>query len=380
MGSPKSFISMSLLFFSTFLIFSFAIDAKISPLRTNDEVMALYESWLVKYGKSYNSLGEREMRIEIFKENLRFIDEHNADPNRSYTVGLNQFADLTDEEYRSTYLGFKSSLKSKVSNRYMPQVGEVLPDYVDWRTTGAVVDVKNQGLCSSCWAFATIATVESINQIITGDLISLSEQELVDCNRTPINEGCKGGFMDDAYEFIINNGGINTEENYPYIGQDDQCDEPKKNENYVTIDSYEQVPPNNEWAMKRAVAYQPVSVAIDAYCLGFRFYQSGIFTGGSCGTTLNHAVTIIGYGTENGRDYWIVKNSYGTQWGESGYGKVQRNVGGEGRCGIASYPFYPVKNYTSKPAKPHPFMINRPTFSMGKDNPLGVNDEQRSSA
>ena len=142
MGSPKSFISMSLLFFSTLLILSLAIDAK----RTNDKVKAMYKSWLIEYGKSYNSLGERKRRFDIFKETLRFIDEHNADTNRSYRVGLNQFADLTDEEFRSTYLGFtRGSNKMKVSNRYEPRVGQVLPNYVDWRSAGAVVDVNNQG-------------------------------------------------------------------------------------------------------------------------------------------------------------------------------------------------------------------------------------------
>ena len=148
MGSPKSFISMSLLFFFTLLILSLAFNAKNLTQRTNDEVKAMYESWLIEYGKSYNSLGERERRFEIFKETLRFIDEHNADTNRSYRVGLNQFADLTDEEFRSTYLGTPSGLsKTKVSNRYEPRVGQVLPNYVDWRSVGAVVDVKNQGQC-----------------------------------------------------------------------------------------------------------------------------------------------------------------------------------------------------------------------------------------
>ena len=158
MGLPKSFVSM-FLFFSTLLILSLALDAK----RTNDEVKAMYESWLIKYGKSYNSLGERERRFEIFKETLRFIDEHNADTSHSYKLGLNQFADLTDEEFRSRHLGFISgSNNTKVSNRYEPRVGQVLPNYVDWRSVGAVVDIKNQGQCGMSVTLSSIMYVLSL--------------------------------------------------------------------------------------------------------------------------------------------------------------------------------------------------------------------------
>ena len=377
MGSPKPFISISLLI-SMLLILSSAFNAENSVWRTNEEVMAMYESWLVEYGKSYNLLGEKEMRFEIFTENLRFIDEHNTDANRSYTVGLNRFADLTNEEYRSKYLGLKSSSKAKVSNRYVPRVGDALPNSVDWRAKGAVVGIKDQGDCSSCWAFSAVATVEGINKIRTGNLISLSEQELVDCARTKNTKGCNSGLMTDAFEFIINNGGINTEKNYPYKAKDGQCDVYKKNQRYVKIDDYEEVPSNYEQALQKAVASQPVSVGIDADSKGFQLYSSGIFTG-SCGTSIDHGVTIVGYGTERGMDYWIVKNSYGTQWGESGYIKIQRNVGGAGKCGIAIMPSYPVK-YPVKYYSHNPNLINPLTFSMSKENPLGVNEEQSSNA
>ncbi|KAL5847347.1 hypothetical protein ACOSQ3_010871 [Xanthoceras sorbifolium] len=324
-----------------------------SSWRADDEVMGIYEAWLVKHGKVYNALGEKEKRFEIFKDNLRFIDEHNSD-NRTYKVGLNQFADLKNEEYRSMYLGAKKSvkkntLKAKNSDRYLPRVGEALPDFVDWRKEGAVADVKDQGSCGSCWAFSTIAAVEGINKIVTGDLISLSEQELVDCD-TSYNEGCNGGLMDYAFEFIINNGGIDSDEDYPYTAMDGRCDTYRKNAKVVSIDDYEDVPVNDEKALQKAVANQPVSVAIEGGGRAFQFYESGVFTG-TCGTALDHGVAAVGYGTENGVDYWLVRNSWGNSWGESGYIKMERNlVGtGTGKCGIAMEASYPIKKGQNPP-------------------------------
>ena len=327
---------------------------KLSPWRTDDEVMSMYESWLVKHGKNYNALGEKEKRFQIFKDNLRFIDEHNNSQDRTFTVGLNRFADLTNEEYRSMYLGTRLDAnrrlaKGKRSLRYMPRAGEELPDSVDWRDSGAVVDVKDQGSCGSCWAFSTIAAVEGINQIVTGDLISLSEQELVDCD-TSYNEGCNGGLMDYAFEFIIHNGGIDTEEDYPYTARDGSCDQYRKNAKVVTIDDYEDVPANDEKALQKAVANQPVSVAIEAGGREFQFYDSGVFSG-KCGTALDHGVTAVGYGSENGVDYWIVKNSWGASWGENGYIRMARNIGNEvtGKCGIAMEASYPIKKGQNPP-------------------------------
>ncbi|GLT58895.1 hypothetical protein SLA2020_317540 [Shorea laevis] len=324
--------------------------AQKSSWRTDDEVMAIYEAWLSKHGKAYNALGEKEKRSQIFKDNLRFIDEHNAE-NRSYRVGLNRFADLTNEEYRATYLGAKKAPRkiSKRTDRYQPRLGDALPDSVDWRKEGAVVEVKDQGSCGSCWAFSTIAAVEGINKLVTGDLISLSEQELVDCD-TSYNEGCNGGLMDYAFEFIINNGGIDSEEDYPYRAVDGRCDQYRKNAKVVAIDDYEDVPENDEKALRKAVANQPVSVAIEAGGREFQFYDSGIFTG-KCGTALDHGVTAVGYGTENGQDYWIVKNSWGGSWGESGYIRMERNLADTavGKCGIAMEASYPIKTGQNPP-------------------------------
>jgi C1A family cysteine protease len=319
--------------------------------RSEAEVMSIYEAWLVKHGKaqSQNSLVEKDRRFEIFKDNLRFVDEHN-EKNLSYRLGLTRFADLTNDEYRSKYLGAKMEKKGerRTSLRYEARVGDELPESIDWRKKGAVAEVKDQGGCGSCWAFSTIGAVEGINQIVTGDLITLSEQELVDCD-TSYNEGCNGGLMDYAFEFIIKNGGIDTDKDYPYKGVDGTCDQIRKNAKVVTIDSYEDVPTYSEESLKKAVAHQPISIAIEAGGRAFQLYDSGIFDG-SCGTQLDHGVVAVGYGTENGKDYWIVRNSWGKSWGESGYLRMARNIASSsGKCGIAIEPSYPIKNGENPP-------------------------------
>ncbi|XP_047319017.1 ervatamin-B-like [Impatiens glandulifera] len=321
----------------------------LSKSRTDEEMMNIYKKWMVENGKVYNGIEEFEKRFNIFKDNLVFIDDHNSE-NRTYKVGLNVFSDLTDEEYRSYYLGLKydadlQSVQSEIdSQRYAASSDEILPEFVDWRTKGAVSPIRNQGKCASCWAFSAIATVESINKIATGQLIDLSEQELIDCDRSA-NIGCKTGLMVDAFKFIIRNGGIDTEKDYPYIEADGTCNFTKMKSKVVSIDGYEKVP-RNENSLKKAVAHQPISVGIEAYGKAFKNYVSGIFTG-NCRTILDHAVVVVGYGSENGVDYWIVRNSWGSNWGERGYMRIKRNDVpggiGPGKCGIAMLASYPKK-------------------------------------
>ncbi|KAL6504622.1 Cysteine proteinase rd21a [Orobanche hederae] len=322
--------------------------------RPDDEVMSMYEAWLVKHGKSYNALGEKEKRFEIFKDNLRYIDEQNAVANRTYKLGMNRFADLTNDEYRRTYLGAKPDGKRRLSgvksDRYEPKVGESLPDSVDWRAKGAVVAVKDQGSCGSCWAFSTIAAVEGINQIATGDLISLSEQELVDCD-TSYNEGCNGGLMDYAFDFIIKNGGIDSDEDYPYKGTDGRCDQYRKNAKVVSIDGYEDVPTYNEKALQKAVASQPVSIAIEAGGNDFQLYES---------VRHIHRKVRSRAGPRRGcRRLWQLERErlldreklVGTKLGRI---RMERNVASKsGLCGIAVEPSYPTKT-GKNPPKPSP--------------------------
>ncbi|KAK4760873.1 hypothetical protein SAY87_005766 [Trapa incisa] len=310
-----------------------------------------------RQGLRQQSRRERERRFDIFKDNLRFIDEHNsAAPNRSYRLGLNKFADLTNEEYRAVFLGTRSDPKRRVmkarvaGSRYAVRAGDHLPVAVDWRTRGAVNPVKNQGSCGSCWAFSTVAAVEGINQIVTGELISLSEQELVDCDRR-YNSGCSGGLMDYAFQFIISNGGMDTELDYPYNGVDERCDRSRVNSKVVSIDGYEDVPPSDEKALKESRCasacenFDWKANALNPFIhLLLLLPLQGVFTG-ECGSQLDHGVVVVGYGTEDGVDYWMVRNSWGPDWGEEGYIKMERNVKGygSGKCGIAAMPSYPVK-------------------------------------
>lgn len=231
-------------------------------------------------------------------------------------------------------------------------VGDV-PDSIDWRKKGAVTQIKDQGSCGACWAFSATGAIEGINQIVTGSLVSLSEQELCDCDRT-YNSGCGGGLMDYAFKWVIQNHGIDTEDDYPYQAAEKTCLKNKRNHRVVTIDGYTDIPANNEEILLQAVATQPVSVGICGSERAFQLYSKGIFTG-PCSTSLDHAVLIVGYGSKDGVDYWILKNSWGTNWGMDGYMHMLRNSGNsQGVCGINMLASYPTKTSPNPPPSPGP--------------------------
>ncbi|XP_010466086.1 PREDICTED: probable cysteine protease RDL2 [Camelina sativa] len=344
-------ITSALVILSVLLLVSSSLGVVTSTeTKQNEaEVRQMYERWLVDNRKNYNGIGEKERRFKIFKDNLKFIYEHNSVQNRTYEVGLTRFADLTNDEFRAIYLRKKMerSKGSVKSERYLYQEGDVLPDEVDWREKGAVVPVKDQGNCGSCWAFSAVGAVEGINQIKTGELISLSEQELVDCDRGFVNAGCDGGIMNYAFQFIMKNGGIESDQDYPYNANDlGLCNADKNNNTrvVVTIDGYEDVPRDDEKSLQKAVAHQPVSVAIEASSQAFQLYKSGVMRG-TCGISLDHGVVVVGYGSSSGEDYWIIRNSWGSNWGESGYVKLQRNINDSfGKCGVAMMASYPTKS------------------------------------
>ncbi|KAF7091546.1 hypothetical protein CFC21_094114 [Triticum aestivum] len=311
----------------------------------NDDLsmVARHESWMVQYNRVYKDTTEKAQRFQVFKANVGFIESFNTE-NCKFYLGINQFTDLTNKEFKATKAnkGYKPSLERVPTGFRYENVSLVaLPETVDWRTKGAVTPIKDQGQCGCCWAFSAVAATEGIVKLKTGKLISLSEQELVDCDVHGEDQGCEGGLMDDAFKFIIKNGGLTTESNYPYTAADDKC---KSGTNgAATIKSYEDVPANNEGALMQAVASQPVSVAVDGGDMTFQFYKGGVMTG-SCGTDLDHGIAAIGYGkTSDGTKYWLLKNSWGTTWGENGYLRMEKDITDKrGMCGLAMEPSYPT--------------------------------------
>ncbi|RDY11411.1 Senescence-specific cysteine protease SAG39, partial [Mucuna pruriens] len=305
-----------------------------------------HEQWIKKHGVVYEDDTEKQKRFLIFKNNVEYIESFNAVGNKSYKLAINHFADLTNSEFTASYSsGYKRSYESRTiqtSFKY-ENLSNDIPTAVDWREKGAVSPVKNQGKCNCCWAFSAVTSIEGIYKIATGFLMSLSTQQLVDCD--VLNNGCRGGTMVRAFEFIKRNGGITTEENYPYVQAKGKCDKSKDKLFKIKVRGYQRLPPNREDYILNAVANHPVSVAVDSVSgsSDFQFYSGGIFRG-SCGNRLDHAVAIVGYGiTREGIKYWIVKNSWGTQWGEDGYIRMERNINNykEGLCGIAMDPSYP---------------------------------------
>jgi len=313
-----------------------ALGAQIS----DEEALFEFTKFTARFNKSYTSITETQSRFGVFRTNLETIKKHN-EGTHSWTMGVNEFCDLTLEEFKATHFGVERPLlESLPSSSFSLHNRVTIPASIDWRQKGAVTPVKNQGSCGSCWSFSTTGTVEGAVAIKTGQLNSLSEQQLVDCSGPFGPQGCGGGWPSDALKYIISNKGLCTEADYPYTGQDGTCRD-KDCTPVSAITSVVTVPANDELSLKAAAAQVPVSVCLDAS--GFMTYSGGIFDG-SCSTTLDHAVLVVGYGTEGGKDFWLVKNSWGQSWGEQGYIRIIRHdtKGTPGQCGIASVPVYPI--------------------------------------
>ncbi|THD18101.1 Cysteine protease [Fasciola hepatica] len=306
---------------------------------SNDD---LWHEWKRMYNKEYNGVDDAHRR-NIWEENVKHIQEHNIRHDLGlvkYTLGLNQFTDMTFEEFKATYLSGIPHASDMLSHGIPYEANDrAVPESIDWREFGYVSEVKDQRQCGSCWAFSTTGAMEGQYMKNQRTYVSFSEQQLVDCSGDYDNHGCNGGKTENTFEYLKEYG-LETESSYPYKAVDGPCKYDSrlgvaKVTGYYTVDS------GDELELKNLVGVKgPVAVAVDVE-FDFMMYRSGIFKSPACSSdALNHAVLVVGYGTQNDTDYWIVKNSWGWWWGEDGYIRMARNR--DNMCGIASLASVPM--------------------------------------
>jgi len=317
----------------------------LTPPKSEDP----FDHFISYHKKVYASPQEYQYRRSVWEENAKFIEEHNAKEDKTYTVGMNHFGDYTMEEISQLFFpkpaGIDRATANKGATKYHEPTGIQLPSYVNWVEKGGVTKVKDQGICGSCWTFGTAGSIEGAYFAKTGKLVSLSEQQIVDCawgTWVTGNSGCDGGFAGPAMQWIMDNGGMALEQTYKYLMFDHWCNADDKS-SPVKLVGYVNVTEGSEEDLADAVAMMPVAVAIDVLP-SFVFYTSGVYYDATCKNDINdldHEVLAVGYGTtEDGQDYWLVKNSWSTHWGNEGFIMMARNR--DNLCGIATQPNYPI--------------------------------------
>nr|XP_026259765.1 cathepsin S [Urocitellus parryii] len=315
MGTPADSITMKWLLYVSLVCFS-----AMAQLHKDPALDHHWQLWKKTYGKQYRQKNEEAARRLIWEKNLKFVMLHNLEHSmgmHSYDLGMNHLGDMTSEEVVSLMSSLKIPSNWHRNGTYKSNPNQKLPESFDWREKGCVTEVKSQGSCGACWAFSAVGALEAQVKMKTGNLVSLSAQNLVDCSTEKYeNKGCNGGFMTEAFQYIIDNNGIESEASYPYK------------------------------AMTKVLAYQRFlrEIWIGAK-LGKNLTntalmaKSGVYYDSSCTQNVNHGVLVVGYGNSNGKDYWLVKNSWGLHFGEEGYIRMARNS--KNHCGIASYCSYP---------------------------------------
>ncbi|XP_054166525.1 procathepsin L-like [Oppia nitens] len=313
---------------------------------TPEEIDIQFKEFKTTFNRNYSTAEEEGKRRAVFEFNYNRILDHNSAADgglHSFRLGVNQFADLTNDEFKKQMNGFRRKKRTLGTLSYKADTKQVLPETVDWRTKGVVTPIKNQEQCGSCWAFSAVASIEGQHALSTKKLVSLSEQNLVDCSSAEGNQGCNGGLMDQAFEYVIKNKGIDTEKSYPYDGIDEKCHFKRKSVG-ATVTGFKDIQSGSEASLLSAVAnVGPISVAIDASSFEFQLYKSGVYYDTECGNqqeNLDHGVTAVGYGVQDGKDYWLVKNSWDTTWGQKGYIFMSRNK--DNQCGIATDASFPT--------------------------------------
>jgi len=328
------------------------------PILENIEsnIDKLWSNYKKRYDITYNSTTEELHRFKIFANNVKIIIKHNVEQDlglHTYRLGINKFSIFTNEEFSEKFKGYKyekncRSELSDIRRSYIPIPPYItLPVSIDWRDHDIVTSVKDQQECGACWAFSATGALESHHARVTGELIGLSEQQLIDCSTQYGNHGCNGGSMDNAFSYVYYNKGLADEGSYLYVRTNETACKFSRESVATTCDGFVDIPEGNETALQEALALQgPVSVGINSRLL--QHYRSGVISHAECSSKvhdLDHALLVVGYDIANDpiygqQEYYIVKNSWGTTWGENGYVKFARNK--NNMCGISTAASYPI--------------------------------------
>ncbi|CAH6795906.1 cathepsin R [Phodopus roborovskii] len=308
---------------------------------------AEWKLWKTKYEKPY-SPEEEALRRAVWEENMKMIKHHNGKDGlgkNGYTMEINEFGDMTDEEFKDTMIGSPMKKHNTGRGLWKRDVGNIVfPKSVNWRKKGYVTPVRRQGNCNSCWAFSVTGAIEA--QIIwkLGKLTPLSVQNLVDCSKPHGNNGCDRGDTYNAFQYVLHNGGLEAEATYPYEGKEGPCRYNPQN-SIAEITGFVSLPESEDILMVAVATIGPISAGVDASHSSFRFYKKGIYHEPNCSSdSVTHGILVVGYGFEgnetDGNNYWLIKNSWGKQWGLNGYMKIAKDE--NNHCGIASFALYPT--------------------------------------